>query len=280
MKVGFIGLGTMGKPMAMNVAKAGFDLFVYDIREEPLKGIASLGAKIAHSPSEVARHAEIIAVAVVDDAQVESVVTGEGGILKGARPGSIIAIHSTISPKTARRMADLGDAQGVYVLDATVSGGQRGAEERSLCYMVGGNREAFERCRSVFGTSGAHIFHMGEIGTGARAKMILQVVVCINMLAAHEAELICEKVGVDFKSFQKILQVSSAQSFVVDHWIDRFKRADDPMSIRQQRAEVFYKSLSPALELAHGLRVPLPGAALTQQLLSRIMGLEEKRGKD
>lgn len=280
MKVGFIGLGTMGKPMAMNVAKAGFDLFVHDIREEPLKELARLGATIAHSPSEVAGHTEIIAVAVVDDAQVEAVVTGQDGILKGARPGSVIAIHSTILPGTAKRIADLGSAQGVYVLDATVSGGQRGAEERNLCYIVGGNQEAFERCRPIFASSGAHIFHAGEIGTGARAKMILQVVVCINMLAAHEAELICEEVGVDFKFLQKIFQVSSAQSFVVDHWIDRFKRADDPTAIRQQRTEVFYKSLSPALELARDLKISLPGAALTQQLLFRIMGLEETRAKD
>ncbi len=276
MQVGFIGLGTMGRPMAINVVKAGLDLVVYDVREEPLRELARLGAKIAHSPCEIAERAEIIEIAVVDDAQVEAVVAGEAGILKGARAGSIIAIHSTISHKTAKTMADLGRPHGVQVLDAPVSGGQRGAEERELCYMVGGSQEAFERCRSVFAASAAHIFHMGEIGTGAAAKMILQAVVCVNMLAAHEAELICEKIGLDFKSLQKAFHVSSAQSFVVDHWIDRFKRPHDPMSIRQQRTEVFHKSLSPVLERAHELELRLPGAALAQQLLSRIMGIEER----
>jgi 3-hydroxyisobutyrate dehydrogenase-like beta-hydroxyacid dehydrogenase len=127
----------------------------------------------------------------------------------------------------------------------------------------------------VLAASGSHIFHIGELGSGAIAKMILQVVVCINMLGAYEAELLADKCGLDFRALQEVLGVSSGQSFVVDHWLERFKRPDDPPEVRRRRTEVFYESLAPALLLARDLDFQLPGAALAQQLLQRIMGLAD-----
>ena len=137
-KVGYIGIGNMGKPIAANVVRGGFDLMVCDLREEPMKELAALGAKTAASPMEVGKHAEIIEMSVVDDAQVEKVIAGEKSILSGARPGAIIAIHSTIHPRTVKRVAELAKASGIHVVDAQVSGGESGARARTLCYMVGG----------------------------------------------------------------------------------------------------------------------------------------------
>ncbi|MGE5060723.1 MAG: NAD(P)-dependent oxidoreductase, partial [Betaproteobacteria bacterium] len=123
-KIGFIGLGSMGKPMAANIAKAGFELTVYDLRDEPCKALAALGAKVAASPREVAEKSDIVEIAVVDDTQAEQVVAGEHGVIHGARRGAIVAIHSTILPATVRKLAGLCPARGVEVIDVPMSGGQ------------------------------------------------------------------------------------------------------------------------------------------------------------
>ena len=275
-RVGFIGLGRMGRPMAANIIRAGFDLMVYDAREEPVRELALLGAKVASSPEELGRHAEIIELAVVDDAQVEAVVAGERGVLRGAGPGAIITIHSTIFPATAKRLAEIAGVKGVGVLDGPVSGGETGARDKALCYMVGGDKELVEKCRPIFATSASHIFYMGDTGAGAMTKLIIQVIVCMNMLAAYEGAILCEKTGLDFNSFREALRVSSGQSFVAENWHERFQRPGDPLPVRRQRAEIFSKSLSPALELALDLGISLPGAALAQRLLPRVMGVEEE----
>lgn len=274
-KVGFIGLGRMGKPMASNVLNAGFELTVYDLRDAAFAELTRFGAKPATSPRSVAEEAEVVEVAVVDDAQVETVLSGEHGVFAGARPGTIVAIHSTVLPETVRRLAAIGGQDGIHVIDAPVSGGETGAREKSLCYMVGGDAAVLGRCRELFSTSASEIIHMGGVGSGAAAKIIVQVVTCINLLAAHEAECVAEKTGLNFTALQKVLHSSSAQSFVVDNWLDRFKLAGDPMEIRRRRTEVFQKSLAPALELAQRLDLSLAGTMLAERLLPRIMGIEE-----
>jgi 3-hydroxyisobutyrate dehydrogenase-like beta-hydroxyacid dehydrogenase len=139
--------------MAINLAKAGFDLMVYDLRPEPMRELTALGAKAARSADEIGAHGEIIEVVVVDDAQVEAALLGEGGVFSGAKRGSIIAIHSTVHPRTVRKLAEQAAAKGLTLIDAEVSGGERGAIAKSLCYMVGGDKEAFEKCRPIFATS-------------------------------------------------------------------------------------------------------------------------------
>jgi 3-hydroxyisobutyrate dehydrogenase len=275
LRVGFIGIGTMGRPMATNVAKAGFDLTVFDLREEPLSALSAFGATVARSPQEVGERSDVIEIAVVDDLQVEAVLYGPQGLFEGARRGAVVAIHSTVAPETVQKAAEAGKSKSITVLDAPVSGGQKGAEDRELCYMVGGDQETLEICRPVFSTSGAHIFHMGDLGSGSIAKIVLQVVVCVNMLAAHEAEVLCEATGIDLRRFLQVLHVSSGESFVTDNWIDRFKRAHEPIPRRQQRAEVFKKSLVPALELAERIGVQLPGARLAHMQLSKMLGVNE-----
>ena len=274
-RVGFIGLGNIGKPMAVNVATAGFELMVYDVREEPLKELAALGATVAHSPREIGAHGEIIELVVVDDAQVEAVTLGEGGVLSGARPGSVIAIHSTVHPKTVRKIAELAQARGVGVIDAEVSGGERGAQAKTLCYMVGGDKALFERCRPVFATSGANIFHLGDLGSGAIAKLAHNLIVYVNMLAASEGMRLAEKAGLDLKALQEVVHASAGQSRVADNWLQQRRLKEVYTSGPQGLMQLIHKDLRLALELGHDLGLPLPGAALTQQLIDRVLDIKE-----
>ena len=277
--VGFVGLGRIGKPIAANILAAGFDLMVFDVREEPMRELAQRGAKQASGLRDLSEHAEIIGVAVVDDSQVEEVVLSDAGLLQSGRRESIIMVHSTIMPGTVCKLAQAGQGKGVTVVDAPVSGGEAGARERQLCYMVGGEKDVFAKCHPILAASAAHIFHLGELGSGAAAKMIVQVVVCINMLGTYEAELLSEKCGIDFKALQAVLRVSSGQSFVAEHWLDRFKRPEDPLPIRRRRAEVFVESLAPALRMAKDLDIALPGTTLAQKLFLRVMGVDESGDK-
>ena len=274
-RVGFIGLGNIGTPMAMNVARAGFDLMVYDLREEPLKELAALGATIARSAKEVGAHGEIIELVVVDDAQVEAVILGEGGILNGAKPGAVIAIHSTVHPKTVRKIAELARVKGVGVIDAQISGGERGAQAQTLCYMVGGDKALLEKCRPVFATSGAHIFHLGELGMGAVAKLAHNLIVYVNMLAASEGIRLGEKAGLDLKALQDVVHVSAGQSRVADSWLQQRTLRDTYTTGPQGLMQLIHKDLRLALELGHDLGLPLPGAALTQQLIARVLEIKE-----
>ncbi len=274
-RVGFIGLGNMGKHMAINIAKAGFDLMVYDLRAEPMRELTALGAKAARSADEIGAHGEIIEVVVVDDRQVEAALLGEGGALSAAKRGSIIVIHSTVHPRTVRKLAEQAAAKGVTLIDAEVSGGERGAIAKSLCYMVGGDKAAFERCRPIFATSGANIFHLGALGSGAITKLAHNLIVYVNMLAASEGMRLAEKAGVDLKSLEQVVHAGAAQSRVADHWSQQRKLKDTYTSGPRGLMELMHKDLRLALELGHDLGLSLPGAALTQQMLQRVLEIED-----
>ncbi len=274
-RVGFIGLGNMGKHMAINIAKAGFDLMVYDLRAEPMRELTALGAKAARSADEIGAHGEIIEVVVVDDRQVEAALLGEGGALSAAKRGSIIVIHSTVHPRTVRKLAEQAAAKGVTLIDAEVSGGERGAIAKSLCYMVGGDKAAFERCRPIFATSGANIFHLGALGSGAITKLAHNLIVYVNMLAASEGMRLAEKAGVDLKSMEQVVHAGAAQSRVADHWSQQRKLKDTYTSGPRGLMELMHKDLRLALELGHDLGLSLPGAALTQQMLQRVLEIED-----
>lgn len=260
-KVGFIGLGEQGRPMAVNLAKDGFDLMVHDLRTAPVDELGARGAKPARSPREVGAHAEITEIIVVNDTQVEGVVCGDDGVLAGAQPGGVIVIHSTIRPASVLKIARAAAAKGVAVVDAPVSGGARGAETRTLCYMAGGDKETVERCRPLFETSGKSIFHVGPLGAGMTAKLAHQVIICLNVIAAHEGMMIAEKAGLDLKIVQEIVRAGGASSRIADNWV---KYRPTP-----QAGALWYKDLALALKYAHELGVALPGAALTQQMIEK-----------
>jgi len=275
MRTGYIGLGNMGKPISTNVLKAGFDLMVYDIREEPMRSLAAIGARIARSPREVGEHAEIIELSVVDDAQVEEVLLGENGVLAGARPGSVIAIHSTIHPSTPRKMAEVAKPLGVGIVDAAVSGGSTGARAATLCYMVGGEKEHVEKCWPVFQSCGEHIIHVGGVGMGAATKLAQQVIICLNRLSAHEGMRLAEQAGVDIKALQDVISVTTARNHFAEHWHENRRIGGTDSTNPAGMAHLFWKGLGPALELGHELGLSMPGTALVRELFPKVLGLEE-----
>ena len=262
----------MGKPIAINIAKAGFDLMVHDIRKEPLQELSRFGAKIAHSAKEAAQVGELVEITVLDDTQVKAVLFGETGVLAAAKPGTMLAIHSTVLPKTLKAIVENASARNIIIVDAPISGGETGAYEKRLCYMAGGAKESVDKCRDVFATSAAEILHLGDVGTGTTAKIINQILVCINMLAMFEGISVAEKAGLDLKMLQQVLHNSAGQSYMADHWFERIERVSKSPEALRHQWEGFYKTLSVALECANDLGLALPGTALTQQLLATIVG--------
>lgn len=270
-RVGFIGLGKIGRPLAANLVTAGFDVMVYDVREEPLLELERLGAAIGRSPKEVGAHSEVIGISVVTDAQVQEVVLGKDGIIYGAAPGTIVAIHSTVHYRTVCTIAEQVDTSAVHVIDAQVSGGSKGAEARTLCYMVGGDTALFERCRPVFAASGKNIFHVGALGMAAITKLAQQVINCGTILAVSEGVKLAERAGLDSETFLKVVSVSAGQSYVADHWLTSYRDFDDRL------AENLYTGLEPALKLGHELNLMLPGTALAQQSITSILGTSRQK---
>ena len=263
-KVGFIGLGEQGKPMAINLTKAaGFDLMVHDLRKEPVDELVALGAKGAGSTREVAVHGDIIEVIVVDDAQVEAVVFGDDGIIAGARPDSVIAIHSTIRPATVRKIGAECASRGLGIIDAPVSGGARGAQTRTMCYMVGGDKTLVDRCRPIFETSGTSIFHLGPLGAGMIAKLAHQVIICLNVLAAGEGVALARRAGLDLAMMQEVIRAGGASSRVADNWVKHKPTAN--------AGKLWRKDLMLALECADELGLDLRGTKTAQQLIEKVL---------
>lgn len=263
MRVGFIGLGTQGKPLAANIARSGFDLTVYDVRPEPLADLAAAGAKTARSARDVARDCDAILVCVLNDVQLESALLGPEGALAAAKPGTIIAIHSTVDPASIARVAEAAKAKQIEVLDAPVSGGEVGARARTMSYMVGGSEHALEKCRPIFEASGNKITHTGALGSGIRAKLAHQLIICVNMLAAYEGMSLGLKAGLAPELLQKVVSEGAAQSRIADRWFQ--------LKLGPHAQQVFYKDLQLCLKYARDLGLSAPGAALAQQLLDRIV---------
>jgi 3-hydroxyisobutyrate dehydrogenase-like beta-hydroxyacid dehydrogenase len=262
MKAGFIGLGQQGKYLAINLVEAGYDLMVYDVRREPLEALARAGAKIADSPRAVGRHAEVIAICVLDDAQLEAVTFGPEGVLPAAAPGTVLVIHSTVEPSSIAKIAEAGAALKIEVVDAPVSGGEPGAKGKTMSYMVGGSDEAFARCLPLFQTSGRSITRTGPSGTGIRAKLAHQLIVCINMLAAYEGMRLGREAGLPSSVLEQVVHEGAAQSLIADQWSRLSLKSATP---------VFFKDLQICLKFAHELGLSVPGAALVQQLLEQIV---------
>ena len=262
-KTGFIGLGMQGKYLAINLVEAGFDLMVFDTRPEPLEELAAVGAKIAKSCADIAAHAEIIQVCVLDDAQVEAVMLGPGGLIENAAAGTIIVLHSTIEPATVDRMANQATPRGIEVLDAPVSGSEMGAKSKTMSYMIGGLAAAVDKCRPVFETSGQKIQHVGYLGAGIRAKLAHQIIISINMMAAYEGMRVGVEAGVDAKILEKVINEGMAQSRMADNWSD--------LAFGPHSRKVFHKDLQLGLKLANELGISAPGAGLAQQMLDKIV---------
>jgi len=266
-KIGFIGLGIMGKPMAMNLLKAGYPLTVWNRTRSKMDELVAMGAYGAESPKEVAEKSDVVITMVTDAAAVEQVILGPNGVIHGARPGLIVIDMSTISPIAARRIAKELEKKGVKMLDAPVSGGEKGAREATLSIMVGGPKEVFEECLPIFQCLGKRITYMGSAGMGQTAKMCNQVVCALNIQAVCEGLMLGAKAGLDVERLLEAISGGAASSWMLINLGPKMIKRDfkPGFKIRHQQKDLRY-----ALELAAELKLPLPGTAIVHQMLRAV----------
>jgi len=268
-RIGLIGLGLMGTPMAKNLLKAGYELSVHDINRKAVDEVVGLGAKGDSSPKEVAASAEAILLSLPGDSEVEEVILGKDGILEGGRPGSVLVDMSTISPLTAKRMAEALQKHGMEMLDAPVSGGQEGAREGSLTIMVGGKPDVFERMHPVLQKLGKNVTHIGGHGAGQVAKAANQIIVGLTIEAVAEALVFASKAGVDPEKVRKALLGGYAQSRVLElHGRRMTDRNFEPGGkVRSHK-----KDIEIIMSVARELGMYLPGTALLSHLWNAVAG--------
>ena len=264
-KIGFIGLGIMGKPMCINLLRARFQVTVWNRTPEKMQQVVALGAQAAASPRNVAETADIIITMVTDSPDVEEVILGADGVIHGAKPGSVVIDMSTISPSVTRAIAAMLAESGVEMLDAPVSGGDSGAIAGTLAIMVGGKTETVERCRPVFSVLGKTITHVGDHGMGQTVKLCNQILVTITNLAVCEAISFAESAGVDPQTMISATQNGAAGSWQLSNLGPKMVRRDfKPGFI----IDLQQKDLRLALEAAEEMRLPLPALALVHQLFT------------
>jgi len=274
--IGFIGLGIMGKPMAKNLRKASYDLVVYDLRPEPMGELATLRARTASSPADVAAKSEIIITMLPNSPDVKAAVLGKNGVIEGARPGSILIDMSSIAPKASQEISAALTAKGIAMLDAPVSGGEPKAIEGTLAIMVGGPEETFLSVKDILARMGASVTHVGPIGSGNVTKLANQVIVALNIAAVSEALVLAKKAGVDPQKVYHAIRGGLAGSAVMD--------AKAPMMLAGNfkpgfRIELHIKDLANALETAHDLGVPTPLSAQIMEIMQALK-TEGKAGQD
>lgn len=264
LSLAFIGLGIMGRPMARNLLAAGFPLTVHSRTAARADGLLAEGAVWVSSPAAAARRSDVVITMVPDTPDVQEVLLGPEGVIAGAHAGLTVIDMSTISPTATCQMAGALKQQSIDMLDAPVSGGEVGAIRATLSIMVGGDAAVFERCRSVFAALGEKITHVGPQGHGQITKLCNQIAGVLSLQAVVEALLLATKAGVDANKVIEALSGGSADSWNL--------RNQGPKMLQRDFAPGFFihlqqKDLRLALELAGQLDLPLPGAALVQQLL-------------
>lgn len=262
-RIGFIGLGIMGRPMCANLLKAGYSLTVWNRSRPGIDEVVSYGAQEGASPADVAARSDVIITMVTDSPDVRQVVLGPNGIVEGARPGSVVIDMSTISPSVTREIAEALAARGIEMLDAPVSGGDVGAKAGTLSIMVGGKQEVFERCLPVFQAMGKNIVYMGPSGAGQTTKLCNQIAVALNMLATCEAILFAARNGLDPGRMLQAISGGAAGSWTISNLGPRIAKRDFAPGFMIRLAQ---KDLRLVLEAANELRLPLPGTALMNQV--------------
>jgi 2-hydroxy-3-oxopropionate reductase len=270
--VGFVGLGIMGRPMARNVLAAGYEMVVYDLIAEPVNELVAAGATAATSPAEVAIVSDVVLLCLPDSPDVEAAMTGRQGLLAGARANQIFVDMSTISPVTARALAEKAAAQGVTLLDAPVSGGQVGAANGTLSIMVGGDAEALDYVRPILSAMGKTILHLGDSGAGQVAKACNQLVIAVTIEAVAEAMVLASKAGVDPAKVRAALLGGYAYSRVLEGHGERFLARNFTPGFRTR---LQYKDLNIALDAGRAYGAPMPAAALVHQLYAAMMARGE-----
>ncbi len=269
MRVGFVGLGTMGAPMARRLLAAGHDVTVHNRTREREEPLAAAGAARAATPRECAVGREVVFTMVSDTPDLEAVVVGEDGAVHGLEPGSVLVDMSTVAPAATRRLAGELAARGVAMLDAPVSGGSEGAENGTLSVMVGGEAEALERVRPLLEVLGRTITHVGPSGAGQVAKAVNQVIIAGTYASVAEGMALALRAGVDQEALLRALAGGAAGSWVLSNRAVNMLRGEYPLGFRTR---LHRKDLGIALAEASDLGVSMPVAAYVAQLESGLVG--------
>ena len=267
-RIGFVGLGIMGKPMSKNLLKAGHQLVVFDVVPQPMEELAAAGAAKAVSAKDAAARAEIVITMLPDGPDVERAVLGPDGVLEGAGKGTIVVDMSSISPLVAQKVGQACAARGVQFLDAPVSGGEPKAIDGSLAIMVGGDTATFEKVRTVLAAMGSSVTLTGAVGAGNVTKLANQIMVACNIAAMGEALVLATKAGLDPEVVFNAVKGGLAGSTVLN--------AKAPMVIGRNfkpgfRIRLHQKDLRNALLAAEAMKVPLPLTSLVQQMIMSLM---------
>ena len=266
-KVGFVGLGLMGMPMARNLMRAGYELMVFNRSPGKARELAQEGARVAGSLGEVADESDVVITMLPGPPEVEAVVAGEDGLLQGVREGTLLVDMSTSSPVLARELAQAAREVGVGMLDAPVSGGDVGANEGTLSIMVGGEEGDFERARPLFGAMGKTVNHVGGSGAGQITKAANQIVVALVMEAVSEALVLGSKAGVAPEKIIEVLSGGLAASKVLEVKGEKFAKHDFAPG---GKAEFHHKDLGIALAAGREYGVALPAAAIVDQMFGAL----------
>jgi 3-hydroxyisobutyrate dehydrogenase-like beta-hydroxyacid dehydrogenase len=270
--VGFIGLGNMGKPMARNLVCDTLEAWVHDVQQAPVDELVALGARSA-TPADIARHCRVIGLCVRDDRDVEALLYGEEGMLALAAPGTVIAIHSTVTQAGLLRWANDAAERGVDLIDAPVTRGKLGKEPHFICYMVGGTAEVLERCRPVLETSAESIIHAGPLGAGIALKLCNNMITYLEFIAMSEALAIAERSGL---SIEVLADVGRGNGVINERMV---AFASNRSKLREQLGEAGFaaafgpfgklgeKDLDAALDTARSLELHLPATALARTMI-------------
>jgi 2-hydroxy-3-oxopropionate reductase len=275
-KIGFIGLGIMGKPMAQNLIKAGYELTVYDIVAERMDELIKAGAHRGSSGKDVAARSEVVITMLPNSPHVREAVLGPNGVLEGARPGTVLVDMSSIAPLASQEIAAKVRAKGIAMLDAPVSGGQPKAVAGTLAIMVGGPEDMFEQVKDILAPMGSSVTRVGEIGSGNVTKLANQIIVALNIAAMSEAMVLATKAGVNPEKVFQAIRGGLAGSTVLD--------AKVPLALKGNfkpgfRIELHIKDLANALDTAHELGVPVPLSSVVMEIMQALK-TDGKAGDD
>ena len=274
-KVGLIGAGAMGRPMAENLVKKGFETYVGAHRNrQPVEELVALGAKEVASAAEMAGQVEVIVTMVPDAPQVEETCFGEGGIAEGAKPGLTLIDMSTISPVATRSIAARLAEKGVGMIDAPVSGGPWRAQSGTLTIMAGGDAALFEKIKPVLEALGSPV-HVGDTGMGETVKLVNQIIIGVSAIGLVEAFTFGVKAGAKAETLREVLLTATSGSYLMDKWIPQNLLKNDFSS--GFASELLHKDLNAALSAARDLGVPMMSTALSQQLYATLKGMGYNR---
>jgi 3-hydroxyisobutyrate dehydrogenase-like beta-hydroxyacid dehydrogenase len=274
-KIGFIGLGNMGKLMTSNLLQAGFEVTVYDIRKEETEKMAAKGAKTASSLKELGERSDIVFVMVLNFKQAQSVTMGAEGVIGGMKKGSVLIVTSTIAPSETLAISECAAERGIEMLDAPVSGGMGGAAERTLVIMAAGKQNVFDQCKDVLLTIGKNtVFVGGKIGMGQTVKAVIQLLVSVHTAVTGEALVLAQKAGIDMDLLLEVISKSAGASFMFNQKgskiLDRDWETKGALDIQ-------IKDLDICMKMSRELDVPLFFSSLARDLFIMAEGMGHGR---